>query len=192
MRNKSFVPDDALHLAMLRFWEKGYEATSMQDLQDAMGIKRQSLYDTFGSKHELFMSSLRYYHEHVIGRNLSKLNTDPSPKKAIHNYFNQRLKDIDDPKVIKGCLLTNSATEIGLWEEDVKAQIKNMLEDMEDRFSTAIQRAQDLGEVSFDKDAKLLAIQLVNNAQGLFVMAKSGMSRNKLNKLVEQFLTVLD
>lgn len=177
---------------MLQFWEKGFEATSMQALQDAMGIKRQSLYDTFGSKNQLFMDALRYYHEHVIGRNLSSLNTDPSPKTAIYNYFKQRLKDIDDPTVIKGCLLTNSATELGLWERNVKLQIKNMLEDMENIFYTAIQRAQELGEVSLDKNAHLLAIQLVNNAQGLFVMAKSGMSRNKLSMLVDQFLTVLE
>jgi len=177
---------------MLQFWEKGYEATSMQDLQNAMGIKRQSLYDTFGSKHELFMSSLRYYHEHVIGRNLFQLTTASSPKKAIHDYFEQRLSDIDDPNIIKGCLLTNSATELGLWDDAVKVQIKSMLEGMEDIFFTAIKRAQDLGEVNTDKDAKLLAIQLVNNAQGLFVMAKSGMSKNKLSKLVKQFLTILE
>jgi hypothetical protein len=53
-------------------------------------------------------------------------------------------------------------------------------------------RAQDLGEVDSSKNAELIAMQLLNNAQGLFVLSKSGTSRKKLNTLVEQFLTILD
>ena len=50
-RQKDFDPDRALGNAMELFWEKGYEATSVQDLVDRMGINRFSMYDTFGSKH---------------------------------------------------------------------------------------------------------------------------------------------
>jgi TetR/AcrR family transcriptional repressor of nem operon len=63
---------------------------------------------------------------------------------------------------------------------------------MEQVFYKAIMRAQDLGEVDSSKNAELIAMQLLNNAQGLFVLSKSGTSRKKLNTLVEQFLTILD
>jgi len=74
----------------------------------------------------------------------------------------------------------------------VKKQTQKTLEYMEHAFYKAIMRAQGLGEIDTSKNAKLIATQLLNNAQGLFVMSKSEMSQQKLKTLVEQFLTILD
>lgn len=192
MRTKAFNIDQVLDKAVQIFWSKGYEATSIATLEVQMGIKRQSLYDTFGSKHRLFLSSLKHYHDHIIVENFAKLLIAASPKKAIKAYFYQRVKDIDDKNIIDGCLVTNSLTELGLSDDEVKKQTRKTLEYMEHVFCTAIMRAQDLGEIDSSKNAKLIATQLLNNAQGLFVMSKSGMSRHKLKTLVDQFLTILD
>jgi TetR/AcrR family transcriptional repressor of nem operon len=192
MRTKAFDIDQVLDKAVLTFWSKGYEATSIPTLEVEMGIKRQSLYDTFGNKHSLFLTSLKHYHDHIIVENFAKLLTASSPKKAIKDYFYQRVKGIDDPNVIDGCFVTNSLTELGLSDDEVKKQTKKSLEYMEHTFYKAIMRAQDLGEINPSKNAELMATQLLNNAQGLFVMSKSGMSRKKLRVLVEQFLTILD
>ncbi len=56
-RHKAFDPSTVLNEAVDVFWTQGYEATSVQDLVDHMGINRFSMYDTFGNKHELFMSA---------------------------------------------------------------------------------------------------------------------------------------
>lgn len=104
----------------------------------------------------------------------------------------QRVKAIGDPNVIDGCLVTNSLTELGLSDEEVKIQTKKSLEYMEHIFYKAAILAQDLSEIDTSKNATLMATQLLNNAQGLFVMSKSGMSRKKLKTLVDQFLTILD
>lgn len=192
MRTKSFDIKQVLDKAVRIFWLQGYEATSIPMLEVQMGIKRQSLYDTFENKHNLFLSSLKHYHDHIIVRNFEKILIAPSPKKAIKNYFHQRVRDIGDPKVIDGCFVTNSLTELGLSDLEVKKQTKKTLEYMEHVFYKSIMRAQNLGEIDSSKNAKLIATQLLNNAQGLFVMSKSGMSRKKLKALVEQFLIVLD
>ncbi len=192
MRTKAFDIDRVLDKAVQLFWSKGYEATSIPALEVQMGIKRQSLYDTFGNKHSLFLLSLERYHQQVIVKNFTNLLTAPSPKKAIKDYFYQRIKDIDNANVIDGCFVTNSLTELGLSDQEVKNQTKKTLEYMEDVFYKAIIRAQDLTEIDTSKNAKLMATQLLNNAQGLFVMSKSGMSPDKLKTLVTQFLTILD
>ncbi len=192
MRQKQFDVEQALDKAVMTFWSRGYEATSMQVLQEEMGINRQSLYNTFGSKHNLFLSALRHYHENVIVKNFERLFTAPSPKKAIRYYFRQRIMDIDNPFVIDGCLVTNSLTELGLFDEEVNKQTRKTLDFMENAFYQAVKRAQAQGEIDPAKDAKLLATQLLNNAQGLFVMSKTGMGRKKLKTLVDQFLTILD
>jgi TetR/AcrR family transcriptional repressor of nem operon len=192
MRTKAFDIDQVLDKAVRIFWLKGYEATTIPALEIQMGIKRQSLYNTFGNKHSLFLSALKRYHDQIIVENFAQLLTTSSPKRAIKDYFYQRIKGIRDPNTIDGCLITNSLTELGLSDQEVKKQTKKTLEYMEQVFYKAIMRAQDLGEVDSSKNAELIAMQLLNNAQGLFVLSKSGTSRKKLNTLVEQFLTILD
>ena len=71
-RRKEFDRDEALHKAMEVFWSRGYEATSVGDLVEHMGINRQSLYDTFGDKHSLYLAALDRYRE-VEGRKLFEL-----------------------------------------------------------------------------------------------------------------------
>ncbi|ADV84368.1 TetR/AcrR family transcriptional regulator [Terriglobus saanensis] len=71
-RTKEFDQEEALDAAMHLFWEHGYEATSIQELVEATGVQRQSLYDTFGSKHELFLQSLMRY-QSLGGHHLSEL-----------------------------------------------------------------------------------------------------------------------
>ena len=65
-RAKCFDRNDALEKAMKAFWSRGYEATSMQDLVDCMGINRGSLYNTFGGKHELFLEALDHYGQNSL------------------------------------------------------------------------------------------------------------------------------
>ena len=60
-RPKEFNPDEALEKAMQVFWHKGYEATSMEDLLNAMDINRGSLYATFGGKRALFLKAMDRY-----------------------------------------------------------------------------------------------------------------------------------
>ena len=57
-RHKEFDRDEALHKAIEVFWARGYNATSIQDLVEHMRINRQSIYDTFGDKHALYLESL--------------------------------------------------------------------------------------------------------------------------------------
>ena len=60
-RPKEFDRTQALDKAMHLFWQQGYEATSMQDLCNHMGINRGSLYDTYGNKHSLFLEGIQRY-----------------------------------------------------------------------------------------------------------------------------------
>jgi TetR/AcrR family transcriptional regulator, transcriptional repressor for nem operon len=71
-RHKEFDRDEALRKAMEVFWSRGYEAASIEDLVKHMGINRQSLYDTFGHKHALYLKALDRYRE-VEGRRMFDL-----------------------------------------------------------------------------------------------------------------------
>src|SRR5215212_5927342 len=86
-RHKEFEREEALRRAMEVFWSRGYEATSVGDLVEHMGINRQSLYDTFGDKHSLYLQALDRYRE-VEGRKMFELLEQPgSVKRALRRLF---------------------------------------------------------------------------------------------------------
>ena len=79
----SFDRDQALERAMEFFWNHGYEASGMTDLLEHMGIGRQSLYDTFGDKHSLFVEAIKHYNQRMTHELVSQLNGDGSPLERI-------------------------------------------------------------------------------------------------------------
>lgn len=91
-RPKEFDPNEALERAMLLFWEKGFQATSMRDLVQAMGINRGSLYDTFGSKEELYQAAIdRYCDEQTAGM-IDMLSAPGEPKDVLERVFQRALE----------------------------------------------------------------------------------------------------
>jgi TetR/AcrR family transcriptional repressor of nem operon len=74
-RTKLFSEEAILDKAMKLFWEKGYNATSAQDLVDGLGISRSSLYDTYGDKHSLFVTALKRYRKERIDPVLEGIDT---------------------------------------------------------------------------------------------------------------------
>src|SRR5260370_8746508 len=82
-RPKEFDREDALRRAIPVFWERGFAGTSTDDLVGAMGIGRQSLYDTFGDKRRLFLAALRTYNTDGVTALLRKLRAGPTPLPPI-------------------------------------------------------------------------------------------------------------
>src|ERR1700721_991383 len=86
-RPKEFDRDRALKKAMDVFWQQGYEATSTDDLVRAIGIGRQSMYDTFGDKHQLYVEALRLYEANTGAALFKRLYEASSPFVAICDYI---------------------------------------------------------------------------------------------------------
>ena len=103
-RPKEFDRDQALHKAMEVFWSRGYEAASIRDLVEHMGINRQSLYDTFGDKHALYLQALDRYQEVETRKVFELLERTPSVKKALRQLFGAVVKGALCKGPRRGCL----------------------------------------------------------------------------------------
>ena len=91
--------------AMLVFWEKGYEATSIQDLEQAMGLNRTSIYNAFGNKRAIFNRVMSCYKESVMMSLLARLDSTPDIREGVRRMLNAALDihfDEDNPRWLPG------------------------------------------------------------------------------------------
>ena len=169
---KSFDTDDALGKAVTAFWLRGYEATSMQDLVDCMGIGRGSLYAAFGDKRQLFLQALALYDERHRRRWTERLSASVSPRWAILAAFDEVIAAALDG-ARDGCLLINTGVEMAPHDDEIAAAVGKALEEMEGFFRTMIQRGQAMGEIPPALDAAETAQGLLALLAGLRVLSRS-------------------
>ncbi len=191
-RPREFNAGDALEQAMQVFWAKGYEGTSLRDLIHTMGISKSSFYETFGNKHELFMSAIEHYEETVTKRLAGVLEGDAPAPKAIAAVFEAIVERAVAEGDRRGCLLCNAAVEVSPHDSEAAARVAAGLVRLEQAFHRAVLRGQDAGEIPAERDPRALARYLTSSANGLQVMAKANPDRASLEDVVRIVLSVLD
>lgn len=190
-RQKEFNTEAALDKAMEAFWARGYEATSIRDLMQRMGIHRGSLYHSFGDKQGLFLAALDRYDRVVTRRLLDILDGGASGKAAIRRFFLAKLAYARASGRPPGCLVTNSAIERARYDAATGAKVRACLAQMEAAFHEALMRARDAGEIPARRDLRALARYLTNSAQGLSVLARAAVGRAILEDVVRVTLAAL-
>lgn len=191
-RQKEFDQNKALDKAMTLFWQKGYEATSIQDLVEHMGIGRRSLYDTFKSKHDLFITALDRYRDLA---NASILISDEpliSPKAAIKGILEGIVAEAVADRNRKGCFVVNSAVELAGQDDAVAIRSREGFKDLEFIFHNLLDQAQQSNELSPDHDNQALAQFLTNAVFGIRVMSKVNPDKQVLTNVVNLTLSILD
>lgn len=172
-RQRSFDHDEVVLKAITVFRDKGYDATSMQDLVEQMGINRFSLYATFNSKHDLFIEALQTYFNRVAVPFFGRLKDSNSGLKGIETVLLELVMRIKSGVSSNGCLLCNTIAELGAATDARTEKIlKKYLKLVENDFRAAIIRAKELGEISQDVDASKHAKVLTTYSTGLLSVAK--------------------
>lgn len=185
--NQQAALDDAMHL----FWERGFHSTSMQDLVDHLGVNRQSLYDTFGGKQELFEAALERYRELQALPMRRALEADGPLGDVLRHWFRDMIAEMLK-KNGKGCLLVNTATELAEQDDVIFGVCSANARQLEATFSGLLVRAQQAGDIPADRAVIPLARFLVSTINGLAVTAKATRDPEVLNDVVEVALSALD
>ena len=191
-RPREFDTDDVLEKAMQAFWSSGYAATSLADLTSAMGISKSSFYETFGSKHELFLATIERYGETAAERTAAVLENSTRAKGAIATVFEFVIDAATSDGERRGCFINNCAVESASHDADVASRVVTCITRLESAFESAVSRGQEAGDIATDHDAKALARFLTCTMQGLISTAKANPDREKLNDIVAVVLAVLD
>jgi TetR/AcrR family transcriptional repressor of nem operon len=184
-RPKSFDEEAVLDQAIELFWERGYEGTSLADLETHLGLGRQSLYNTFGDKHGLFLKALERYHKENGDVALPGLIGPNAGLDAIREFFRWSVESLTSPTHRRGCLLTNTISERASQDADALVRCNHAREELERAFRRALTQAKKRGELPRSLDVEITATLLVIQNYGLTVLAKAGASAAQLNAAVE-------
>ena len=190
-RPTEFDRHEALEKSMELFWSNGYEATSVTELQDAMGIGRQSLYNAFGDKHSLFLEAAQHYVESNGQRLLDTIQGTGSPVENIRDALEQMVIFLNNGEC-RGCLVTNSIVELAPHDDEVREMVRAMVVRMEKAFKATLDLAVKKGEISTHADTKAMARFFTATVHGLVVMGKATESRIVLADTVKIALSTLN
>lgn len=191
-RPLEFNPEEALDAAVEVFWCRGYEATSMADLLEAMGISKSSLYQTFGSKRRLFERCLTRYADWLSAKMAKEADEAESRRMFIEHTFGAVANTAQRPEGAKGCLIANSANEFGQREPALAKLIADGLQRFTRVFVDVVKRAQSEGGISAEADPRALANYLLGTMNGLRTMIKAGADKRSAKGMVTLILKALD
>ena len=191
-RPREFDANNALESAMDVFWAKGYEATSLDDLCEATGLSRSSLYGTFGDKRALLLRSLERYSERGSARFAATLEAAPSLREGVAKLLREFIDQIVAGPGRRGCFIGNCAAELARDDRDAMARVRASLARTEKIFCAALVRAQARGEIASDADVDALARFLTSSFQGLRLVGKARPERAALEDIAAVMLRCLD
>jgi len=186
-RPATYDRDEALTAAQQVFWEKGYHATSLKDMEAALGMGPGSIYGAFKNKEALFCEVLTRYHENNA-RDFQKLIAQaPSPLAALARFFDLQLEVLEKSAATRACLLVKTVLNATPAEETITATARRLLSAFEGEIEAGFIMARDAGELNADADTKALARQFQSDVTALRIAAHRELGPGELAQMAERY-----
>jgi TetR/AcrR family transcriptional repressor of nem operon len=188
-RKLEFDRTRALEAAMKIFWSRGYVATSLAELLDAMNIARSSFYATFGDKRSLFIECLNLF----ASRTLELLHTsgiEAAPEQSATAFFEKTLFDVPLKRTHHGCMMVNTILELADVDLELSQRAGQKLALIEQRFEQLFASALEQGRLAATHSPQALAQYVMNINQGLRVQSRKRAPRSELRTIVDTSLSM--
>ena len=193
-----FDREDVLNKALGLFWSDGYEASSISQLLNVMGLNRGSLYSSFSDKRSLYKEVLDFYFQRIslalLQPNL--IETD-DPAESVRGFFYQALLYEDSKILSRGCFLFNTVSELSNTQPDLANDANDYLFKIRKMFTHRIEEAKVMGLVKSNNDSvsenlgdssEAQANYLMGVLAGLRIQCKMGLDRVELKRTIDRAL----
>ncbi|QAT88488.1 TetR family transcriptional regulator [Corallococcus coralloides] len=185
-RPRTFDEAQVLRAVRDQFWNKGYAATSMDDLMQATGLGKGSLYGAFGDKHQLF---LKVFDTYCVSSLESVKKTLEGPDAGALERLRQYMLGVATasaaPANRRGCLLARGTSELAAQDAHVADRALETFQGLEAAFVRCLEQAQSHGDLAAHADPRKLGAMLLAVFRGLEAVGKAGMDEASLRGIVE-------
>jgi AcrR family transcriptional regulator len=169
------------------FWRKGLHDTTMQELADATGVQRGSLYNAYGDKEEIFLLTFDQYAEQFL-ENAAKALDHSDVAIGLRKFFEMIITNMTAGSPARGCLTTRTALDGAASSKAVRRRVHSLLSRIEQLIAQAIESKSDKSSTI---NADRLARVVVTFTRGIAVMERAGYSRTQLKEAALTFLDAL-
>ncbi|GGV40015.1 TetR family transcriptional regulator [Streptomyces spectabilis] len=177
--------------AMEVFWRKGYAGTTPQDLVDALGIGKGSLYNAFGSKHAVFERALRRYRDTQASRLIELFESEGPVKERLRAALELLVTlDLADPDR-RGCMAVNAAAELAGSDRTTTELVRDMFARTESTLQALVEEGKRAGEIAPDRDAACVGSLLMNTVVGLRLTARVADGPDGMRRTIRAVLDLL-
>lgn len=190
-RPQEFDSQTVLDSALEVFWTQGYEHTSLQDLLESTGLSKSSLYQEFGSKHELFEKCLVRYTQMMVTGLKQKLASSISPIDFIEEVLLCAALESKETSRPRGCFIFNTVSEFSQNDRSISLIISTSLVAFKDIFSEALAIAKKERLISGSINIKDTSSYLVTSMSGVRCMVKGGTSETETRSVVKMILKII-
>lgn len=189
-RPRAYDPEAALARAAATFWKAGYAGTSLDDLSEATGMNRPSLYAAFGDKRDLYLKTLEHYREQSRALAQQVLADNPPLRVFLKRFYDKALELYfgDGPR---GCYTIGTAATVAAVDDDVRRFLAEGVRGADAFLKRRIEKAKAEGEISRDADPAALAFIATATMHTLAVRSRAGLSRKELDALVDAAINVI-
>ncbi len=176
---------DAIHKATDLFWQKGFHATSMRNIQQAIDMRPGSIYASFGSKEGLFKETLQDYASASQTRLNACVEASSSPLEGLKLFIRDSVIGCRESAPSGMCMLVKTISELTHENADLLAEAKRLLGSVEAAFTAILVQAQERGELDRSKAPERVARYLQVQLMGLRAYARANEGDDQINELVE-------
>jgi TetR/AcrR family transcriptional repressor of nem operon len=187
-RVEAFNREQVLHKAMQLFWDKGYNATSMQDLVDATSLNRSSIYNSFGGKMDLYKAALQSYVGATQSHFTEAVSKASDPLNAIQRIFESFLPEISTDS--RGCMSMNCKAEMA-GDGDINKWLQHTQEQTLSLFQKLVQEGQELGVINNKQSCRDYAWHVFNSFQGYRMTGILEKDQTTLRQIISNSLDIL-
>ena len=181
---RQFDEQEVIALALDVFWRKGLNDATMQDLAEATGVQRGSLYNAYGDKEAIFLRAFDQYAREFLA-SVENLLAEGDVAERLTKFLDSAVVNMTGGSPPRGCLTTRTALNAGISSEAVRERVQDLLGRLEQAVSKAISAAPDGRPVP---EANRLARVVVTFTRGLAVMERAGYSRKQLKESAATFI----
>lgn len=192
MRGRPATYDNEAVLAKAQqvFWTKGFTATSLEDILQAMGMGSGSFYNAFkGGKKELFSKVINQRRE-AFKAFEKELHQSEAPIELIKDFF-RSIATTDKERHLQGCIIANTVMEMASLDEDLEKEAVAILKETEELYTRTIRKAQKNGTLKNQTDAVVLGRYLITLWNGINVTRRMHPDNKALRKLIDMQLEII-
>jgi len=189
-RKKEYVRQKVVEAATHVFWDRGYAGTSVENLVEATGLHRRSMYGEFGDKERLFLACLDHYGNETWKHLIAMLLAFPGGLKNIGMFFRDRV-DYAIPDTCRGCFFVNTIIEKNSVGPKAIAMVCEYLNLLDEAFFSCLVTAQASGHIPAHRNCRTLAKYLTYFFEGLMVAGKENRDRGSLDLAAQAALEAI-